>query len=483
MLSIPYNQGMTLRILTGDLHQRELQTRMPFKYGIATMTRAPYLFVRLQLACNGRSSSGIAADLLPPKWFTKDPNRALADEVTEMQQVIRQALRFAQGLEGATPFTLWQQLRQQQSAWGRTQALPPLLTQFGTALVERAILDAFCRATGQPFAEAVRRNTLGIDLGSIHAELAGQTPADFLPDQPRATLHARHTIGLADPLTAADIPAEERLHDGLPQSLESCIRTYGLRHFKIKVGGQLDKDRPRLQRIAELLGTATGGDFVFTLDGNEAFTTVAAFQEFWTVLRNEPLLVTFGSRLLFVEQPFHRSIALDLEVIGDLAAWPERPPLIIDESDAELDSLTRALALGYNGTSHKNCKGVFKSIANACLIARRQRAAPDQRFVMSGEDLVNVGPVALLQDLTVCAVLGIASVERNGHHYVAGLSAFPPAVQAAVLHDHGDLYHASQHGWPTLTLDRGTLAVGSLLRAPFGVAPLIDVTAFEPLPL
>ena len=34
---------------------------------------------------------------------------------------------------------------------------------------------------------------------------------------------------------------------------------------------------------------------------------------------------------------------------------------------------------------------------------------------MSGEDLANVGPVALLNDLAVMSVLGVEDVERNGH--------------------------------------------------------------------
>ncbi len=59
---------------------------------------------------------------------------------------------------------------------------------------------------------------------------------------------------------------------------------------------------------------------------------------------------------------------------------------------------------------------------------------------MSGEDLVNIGPVALLQDLAAQAALGNASVERNGHHYFRGLSVFPPSISEAMLARHGDLY-------------------------------------------
>ena len=129
----------------------------------------------------------------------------------------------------------------------------------------------------------------------------------------------------------------------------------------------------------------------------------------------------------------------------------------------------------------KSCKGVFKGVANACLLAHLRQKDPKKRLILSGEDLANVGPVALLQDLAVCAALGIESVERNGHHYFAGLSMYPAAVQARVLSDHGDLYRPAGDGWPTLAIGDGRLRLGSVNAAPFGVAPRIDVEQFTPL--
>src|SRR5205807_8975572 len=153
-----------------------------------------------------------------------------------------------------------------------------------------------------------------------------------------------------------------------------------------------------------------------------------------------------------------------------MADWPDRPLLVIDESDGEIESLPQALRLGYAGTSHKNCKGVFKGILNACLLAQQRREQPAGSLILSGEDLATIGPVSLLQDLAVCAVLGITSVERNGHHYFAGLSMFPEEVQRHVLTVHGDLYRPSRDGWPTLAIQDGGLSVQSVLAAPFGVA-------------
>jgi hypothetical protein len=124
---------------------------------------------------------------------------------------------------------------------------------------------------------------------------------------------------------------------------------------------------------------------------------------------------------------------------------------------------------------------VFRGVANACLLAHRQPDPAGPRFVLSGEDLANIGPVALLQDLAVDAALGIRSVERNGHHYFAGLSMFPAEVRHQVLAHHADLYHASRDGWPTLTIEDGSIQVRSVVEAPFGFQPRLDVEQFAPL--
>ena len=75
---------MKIRIERGDIHRVDLKTRMPFKYGIATMTQTPHVFVRLWVQVDGKLSVGIAADHLPPKWFTKRPEQSIGDEIAEI---------------------------------------------------------------------------------------------------------------------------------------------------------------------------------------------------------------------------------------------------------------------------------------------------------------------------------------------------------------------------------------------------------------
>lgn len=480
-------------IRQSDIHLVTLQTRMPFKYGIATMTRVPHAFVRVRAEINGRLTTGIAADLLPPKWFTKEPEKSIEEEVREMNRVVRHAAERSIGLKGANVFEVWKQMFDLQEAWAAAEKMPRLLAHFGTSLVERALIEAACRGMDRPFGELLRQNAFGMDLGMIHPELAGRAPGDLLPREPLDSIIVRHTVGLLDPLQDDQIPSHQRLEDGLPQSLEACIRFYGLKHFKIKVTGHPDHDFDRLQQIARVLEKEAPADFQFTLDGNEQFNSAKVFREFWLSLKGSTKLGEFLRHLCFLEQPLHRSMALEeraaelfsgLELLkggAGVGAWAEaEPPIIIDESDAGLDSVRRALTLGYAGTSHKNCKGVFKGVANRCLLMSRQQDDPERRYLMSGEDLCTIGPVSVVQDLVVMAALGVSSVERNGHHYFPGLSMFPEAVQNSVLKAQGELYRKHPKGWPMLNIQDGELNVSSLHRAPFGVAFELDVEQFTP---
>jgi hypothetical protein len=472
-----------VRVLSIEQSILNLRTRMPFRYGIITLNAVPHLFLKAEVEIDGRRQVGIAADSLPPKWFTKDPDSSPRDDVTELLEVIESACTIARAVPRApSVFAFWKYLYEMQAAWGGGWGKAPLLYHFGTSLVERAVIDAVCKMMSVPFFQAVREGLFGIQLGVLQPELAGSSPRDWLPATPLREITARHTIGLVDYLTDEEVPAGERLDDGLPQSLEACVRAYGLTQFKLKLWGDVPRDIERVRRVAEVVErNVPGGQYAFTADANENFKAVEPFRDFWENLTVEPALAKFVSRVIFVEQPLHRAMALSPEVGRALANWPSRPPLIIDESDGQVENARAALSLGYAGTSHKNCKGVIKGIANRCLIKHRSRQSPGSRFLMSGEDLANVGPVALLQDLAVVAAFGIASVERNGHHYFRGLSALPPNVQAAVQRAHPDLYQMTPEHFPTARIEKGRMQTGSVVDAPFGTAFALDTSQFTPV--
>ncbi len=443
------------------------------------MCEVPHLFVRMHVEIDNQMWQGTSSEGLPPKWFTKNPETDFkADDLPEMLTVIKQAAHFAKiGNAHRDFFSWWMNLSDQQTVWANEHGKPPLLANLGVSLMERAALDATCRQQKSSLFTVLFQNRLGIELSSIRSQLTGMQPSDVLPPQPRKHLQLRHTIGLGDPLTESDIPADEKLEDNLPHCLVSNIERYGLRYFKIKLSGNLDVDLPRMRVLSTLLHERVGGSMRFTLDGNEQYTTMARFQDHWQELNADPSIRRMVDQaLLFVEQPVHRDSALLPEVKETFLDWQDAPPIIIDESDAQIDSLPTALKLGYSGTSHKNCKGILKSVAALGTIRKEQSA--NRKLILSAEDLGNIGPVALLQDLAVVAALGITHVERNGHHYFAGLHMFPDAIQNQTAKDHPDLYQREACGLLALQPSHGQLQLDSVNAAPLGISQQIDLKHF-----
>ena len=468
-----------IKVSNVKLAVRHLYTRMPFRFGITTLTEVKHCFIKVEACIDGEPIEGIAAEHLFPKWFTKDLEKSFQDEVEEITLVIDQAAEFAKGIEAPNVFTFWKTVYDLQLEWGQKKKLEPLLSQFGPTLIERALIDAYARRHKTTVHALIRDNRLGIDLSIVSEALKGCQPADLLCEQPLAQVKARHTVGLTDPLTRDEIKNKDYVDDGLPQSLEACIQAYQLTHFKIKVCGQLDQDIPRLRAIADVIETHVVGNFLFSLDGNEQFHTCTDFHVFWEEILRDGKLKHFFEHVLFIEQPLNRKVALS-DAAADMKHWQELPPVIIDESDAVIESLPRALELGYAGTSHKNCKGVCRGIMNRCLINFLNKKEATDRYVMSGEDLVNIGPVGLLQDLTIQSTLGIESIERNGHHYIRGLGDFPETVQQLVLEHHSDLYELTEKGgWPSLRIKDGSLELSSVNSAPFGYGYDFPFEAFE----
>ena len=436
------------------------------------MTHLPHVFLRIEASVDGRSQIGISADHLPPKWFTKDPDRDPKEEIEDMLSVIENPCGLAKDIEAETVFNFWKYLYGQQDAWAKRHGIPSLLAHFGTSLVERALIDAFCRHLQLPFHRALAENRFGIDFSTVRPELDGTQPNEWLPTEPLGQVTARHTVGLADPVYESEISDQARIDDGLPESLEACIGFYGLKHFKIKICGDLDTDIARTKSIVTLLEQQAPNDYAFTLDGNEQFLDANQFRHHWNELTNN-LSDSFLDHLLFVEQPFHRDIALSESVGEALRDWSDAPPIIIDESDGDLDSLPNAISLGYRGTSHKNCKGVFKGIINRSTINSLNRKSGAQEFLMSGEDLANIGPIANHQDLVVQAALGNESVERNGHHYFNGLSVFDQAIQDAILESFPGMYTRDSEGVARLDIRNGQLSIEELNDLPFGTSESI----------
>jgi len=236
-------------------------------------------------------------------------------------------------------------------------------------------------------------------------------------------------------------------------------------------------DRERLTAIADVID-AELDEYGVTVDANEQYQSIDELERLWRELAGEDALAEFVDSLICIEQPLDRSIALSPEAGEMLDDW-DGPPIIIDESDGKPGSLGEAARLGYAGASVKSCKGVFKSVVNAALVSRLNERN-EGKYLLTAEDLTTIGPVSLQQDLALVASLGFGHVERNGHHYFRGLDALPDELQDRTLETHGDLYRRHEEGFPTLDIDGGTLALDSVVDAPYGTPTRPDLEAFTP---
>jgi hypothetical protein len=441
------------------LLERDVRLRMPFRFGVVTLTHAIEAYVRVRVELeDGGAGWGAAAEMLAPKWFDKDPALSNEQNVEQLRVSLRVARAlYTEGRRARTPFGLFADSYHFQQAECGRRGLNPLVAGYGPALLDRAVLDAVCRARGISFYDAVRSNLPGIDPAHFLPEFSGFDMDGFLESlRPASEIHARHTVGLVDPIAAGD--QRERVGDGL------------------KVGGDVGADVARLTAIAAVLDRRAE-PYLVTLDGNEQYESVAAVVQLWDALTRAPALRRLVDSVLFIEQPIARKTAL----LHDVAPLAARRPVIIDESDADLDAFVQARAVGYCGVSSKTCKGFYKSLLNAARCVRWNAEAGRPGYFMSAEDLTTQAGIALQQDLALVTLLGLTHVERNGHHYVAGMAARPAPEQRAFLAAHADLYEEVK-GVARVRIRGGRLAIGSLACPGFAVAAEPDWTSMREMP-
>ena len=469
-----------IRIDAVNLHVTAIHTRIPFRYGIAEMTAAPHVIVELRASNGVTSARGFASEHLPPKWFTKNPDSLFVDDVEELVGAIQNAAALARNAQAETVFDLWQSLERDQASWAMTNEVPGLVAGLGTSMIERALIDASCRLLGTPFVKAIHSDTFGIDIGRIHPELRGRPLAEFTVNEAAPTIAIRHTVGLSDPLTDDEVRDDPR--DGLPVSLASVLARYGAKYLKIKTAGNASDDITRLKRIDEVC-RAHDCSPQWTIDGNESMTTAEALENWLNALTADPTIDSLlREKLIAIEQPIHRSHALDESSRTALRSIGERFSVIIDESDEALDTVRRAMDLGYAGGTYKGCKGVIRGLANAALVASRHVNDSSQAAtILTAEDLSTVAPLTINQDLVVAATMGLTHIERNGHHYWGTPAPLAVDVNDLLLDAHPDAFVREGNSPARLHVTAGAVTLNTMMDAPFGTGFELDLSGLEPL--
>jgi L-alanine-DL-glutamate epimerase-like enolase superfamily enzyme len=438
----------------------------PFRFGAVTVEGAFQAFVRVVVEVEGHGrATGMAAELMPPKWFDKRPERSADDTVRDLKASLAHAVKQANELgRSDTAFGLHAELHGRQLAWAHRQDITPLSASFGVAEIDKAVLDGLSKALGASFVQVLAGNAVGLD-NRLTPDLENpliEACLDFV--RPASSIAIRHTVGLNDRIDGED-------------SLASELDAAALRYFKIKVGGDPAADCIRLEQISRVLD-GRGIDYHATLDANEQYAPEALLTLF-ALAEGDASLANFLSRILFIEQPLDRRVTFERELDPRIAMRG----VIIDEADDGYDAFPRARALGYRGVSSKCCKGLYKSLLNASRVwlwNEQNPGGPD--FIISAEDLTCQPGLAVQQDTALVAALGLTHVERNGHHYVDGFGLASADEAFAFRNAHPTLY-TSGSGPVRLDVASGDLAIKSLYGNGFASGAEPDWALLDPLSL
>ncbi len=476
-------EAFRLRIREVDARECAVKNRLAFRFGNTTSTHGRQMVVRARIElADGRSAWGAAAEALAGAWYNKSPALTEDQKHDQLRLAIELASRryLEQGSE--TAFGHFENacgfLDDECARW----RMPALMASYGAALLDRCVLDALGRLTGASFWDLMRGNRAGLRATPLAPDLAGFDFDAFLRSlAPAQQLHIRHTVGLVDPIVAADQPAGSGPDDGLPETLEQVAATYRHRYYKIKVCGDVEADLQRLAAIASVLDRQ-GTPYHVTLDGNEQYREPGAVVRLLRSIERAAPLQRFHASILWLEQPLARDAALT----ADVRAIDALRPVIIDESDADLDAFPAAIALGYRGVSSKNCKGLYKSVLNRARCQVRNAGAAEGRYFMSAEDLTTLPGLSLQQDLALVSLLRLAHVEKNAHHFVDGMRHRPQGEQRSFAEAHPDLYRldplADGGCVARLKISEGTVAIGSLDVPGHSYRAGIDWASLEPAP-
>lgn len=464
------------RLLEVERFEWPFKLRMPFRFGVITVTHGRQAVIRARIAIEGGGEHwGVAAETLAAKWFDKDPRWTDAQNEDQLRRGLEIATEATLAAGANTAFGHYADAYAAHVAACGAEGLNPLVAAYGRALIDRAMLDALLKAKCLSFAAGLRANIGGMAPHDAVADLAGYDFGATLASlQPARRMHARHTVGLVDPITAAD--QSERVDDGLPETVEEVAGTYRHTWWKLKVGGNVAADVDRLCRIASVLDRLHG--YHVSLDGNEQYEDAEGVLALWRAMQAEPRLARLNASIAFIEQPVKRAKALD----GAMGALAAERPVIVDESDGPLDAFVQAKALGYTGISSKACKGVWRSLVNLARCRAWNAAEPTPRYFMSAEDLTTLAGACVQQDLALVSAMGLAHVERNGHHFVDGFAGRPKAEAIRFMEAHPDLYADTPRG-PRLAIRDGMLELGSVVEAKgLGAATEPDTAAMQRMP-
>jgi L-alanine-DL-glutamate epimerase-like enolase superfamily enzyme len=296
---------------------------------------------------------------------------------------------------------------------GLTESIPELPQLVAASLVDAAIHDGYGRALKLNSYNTLSKEFVRHDLSEyLDESFEGEYLDQYTLREPKDRLPLYHLIGAIDPLTDQDI--DDRVNDGLPETLPEWIAADGLTHLKIKLAGDnLDWDVDRvlaIERVASEAQAARGCEqWVYSTDFNEKCENVEYVLDFLARVR-EGSSVAYD-RIQYIEQPTSRDLKSNPDNRMHEAA--KQKPVVIDEALVDYDALLLAREQGYTGVALKACKGQTDSLFLAA-------AAQKFEMFLCVQDLTCPGYSFLHSASLAARVPTVAAIEGNGRQYCPG---------------------------------------------------------------
>src|SRR2546423_3349153 len=431
-----------VRPIACELYFLPVQTRVPLKFGLETLTTVTCARVRMTVQdLHGRRAEGWGETPLNVQWVwpSEVPYEARLEALKKLCVDLNRAwaqfdvwghpleigLEFQQHLKDFLP---------RMNAANSISDAPTLAKLICCSPFDIALHDAYGNLHGVSVYETYTSDWISRDLATFFDDpsFSGRFPAEFL--SPRSNkLIAWHLVGGLDPLSADDLRSDEP-DDGYPVLLTDWIRRDGLRALKIKLRGN---DRAwDLERLIRVGNTALQHDIpALSADFNCTVTDPAYVIDILEHLkRDHP---TISDRLLYVEQPFPYDLDLHRIDVHDLAS---RKPLFLDESAHDWRMIQLGQSLGWNGVALKTCKTQSGAILSLCW-------ARAHGMAIMAQDLTNPMLAMIPHALLAAHANTIMGVETNASQFYPDASASEAAVHPYLYRRRGGVIDLSTiHG-------------------------------------
>jgi L-alanine-DL-glutamate epimerase-like enolase superfamily enzyme len=409
-----------IRILSVKTETERIAYRAPIKFGGRVVTDAMLANITIEVeTASGKRGAGFGSMPMGNVWAwpsnTVTPAQSLAAMLAFVQQFSDAVGSFR---ETGHPLDITRTLAERHPSiatavceqLGLSDSMPKLAELVAASPFEAAIHDAYGKTLG-----ANSYNLLGPDY--VHHDLAHYLTPEFTGEyldrytlrEPKAKMPLYHLVGALDPLIDSDI--NQRLNDGLPETLGEWIVMDGLTHLKIKLNGDdLPWDVERVigvERVAVEAQASVGcTTWHYSLDFNEKCASVDYLLDFLRQLKERAPAAL--ARVQYIEQPTHRDLKKHPENKMHKAAAIK--PVVIDESLIDLESLQLAREQGYSGVALKACKGQTEALLMGA-------AAQKYGMFLCVQDLSCPGYSFLHSASIAARIPTIAAIEGNSRQY------------------------------------------------------------------